>query len=255
MKFDRLVPLGTADQTVAADRATRPTTPAIGAAASSTTSTTDGAEGWPGEGGVATGGSKTPVATPPHARPEARVAVPARPVGEPADPTSGLSAALTSGLCAAPTPPLAELGFKAARLATLLGAGLPVLPGWVVPVGEGKSAMGAGVDAIRANGMAAGRVAVLAQAARSRARGGTAGRGGWAGGAGDCAVFQSAGRGWGVGGGVFLGDGGWAGRGGLGGEELLGFGVCGGSAAAGGGVRGAVGGAGTGRAGAAGDRA
>jgi pyruvate,water dikinase len=68
------------------------------------------------------------------------------------------------------TPPLARLaanggvctiGFKAARLGTALRAGLPVLPGWVVPVGAGESAMGTGVAAIRANGVGAGRVAVL----------------------------------------------------------------------------------------------
>ena len=57
-----------------------------------------------------------------------------------------------------------HIGFKAARLAAALRAGLPVLPGWVVPVAWGKSAMGAGVAAIRANGLAAGRVAVLGSA-------------------------------------------------------------------------------------------
>ena len=57
-----------------------------------------------------------------------------------------------------------EVGFKAARLAWALRAGLPVLPGWVVPVAEGKGAMGAGAGAVRANGLGAGRVAVLAQA-------------------------------------------------------------------------------------------
>ena len=55
------------------------------------------------------------------------------------------------------------VGVKAARLGAALRAGLPVLPGWVVPVGLGESAMGAGVDAIRANGVGAGRVAVLGQ--------------------------------------------------------------------------------------------
>src|SRR5690348_14716380 len=151
----RLVPL--AGQVASATSGAAPlTTPAIGATGPPTTSTTtDGAEGWPGEDGVATGGSKTPVATPLHARPGACVAAPVGPVGEPVAPASGLSAA--------PTPLFAEMGFKAARLAALLRAGLPVLPGWVVPVGEGKGAMGAGVAAIRANGVGAGRMAVLAQ--------------------------------------------------------------------------------------------
>ena len=56
-----------------------------------------------------------------------------------------------------------RIGGKAARLGAALRAGLPVLPGWVVPVGLGESAMGAGVDAVRANGMGAGRVAVLSR--------------------------------------------------------------------------------------------
>jgi len=58
-------------------------------------------------------------------------------------------------------PGIGDIGFKAARLAAALRAGLPVLPGWVVPVGLGESAMGDGVDAIRAHGVGAGRVAVL----------------------------------------------------------------------------------------------
>src|SRR5262249_51480946 len=94
---------------------------------------TIGVDRGPGEGGVATGGSKTPVATPPHARlaADTRVLGPER------------------------------IGVKADRLEAALRAGLPVLPGWVVPVGEGESARGAGVDAIRAHGVAAGRMAVL----------------------------------------------------------------------------------------------
>jgi phosphoenolpyruvate synthase/pyruvate phosphate dikinase len=55
------------------------------------------------------------------------------------------------------------VGFKAARLAAALRAGLPVLPGWVVPVGEGQRVMGLGADAVRERGAAAGRVAVLAE--------------------------------------------------------------------------------------------
>jgi pyruvate,water dikinase len=55
----------------------------------------------------------------------------------------------------------AEVGFKAARLACALGAGLPVLPGVVVPVSAGREVMRDGADAVRARGVAAGRVAVL----------------------------------------------------------------------------------------------
>jgi phosphoenolpyruvate synthase/pyruvate phosphate dikinase len=79
------------------------------------------------------------------------------PLGAVAPGASGPGAPVTA-------PPPAEIGFKAARLAAALRAGLPVLPGWVVPVGWGKGAMGAGVAAIRAKGLAAGRVAVLARA-------------------------------------------------------------------------------------------
>jgi pyruvate,water dikinase len=64
---------------------------------------------------------------------------------------------------ASPTLTVAEIGYKAARLAAALQAGLPVLPGFVVPVLEGRRVMGAGADAVRARGLAAGRVAVLAQ--------------------------------------------------------------------------------------------
>jgi pyruvate,water dikinase len=70
-----------------------------------------------------------------------------------------------AGRAAAPaTPAPAGFGFKAARLGAALRAGLPVLPGWVVPAAEGKSALGAGADAVRAGRLGAGRVAVLAQA-------------------------------------------------------------------------------------------
>lgn len=65
---------------------------------------------------------------------------------------------------AGPTPTVAEIGYKAARLAAALRAGLPVLPGIVVPVSEGRRTMGAGVNAVRTAGLGAGRVAVLAQA-------------------------------------------------------------------------------------------
>jgi phosphoenolpyruvate synthase/pyruvate phosphate dikinase len=93
-----------------------------------------GVGGGPGKDAVAAGG-KTPVATAPVAR-------------------FATDAGVLSGR---------HVGVKAARLGAAQRAGLSVLPGWIVPVGLGKSAMGAGVDAIRANGVGAGRVAVLAE--------------------------------------------------------------------------------------------
>lgn len=69
----------------------------------------------------------------------------------------------TAGAGASPTPTTAGVGFKAARLATALRAGLPVLPGWVVPVLEGQRVTGIGADAVRDRGAAAGRMAVLAE--------------------------------------------------------------------------------------------
>jgi phosphoenolpyruvate synthase/pyruvate phosphate dikinase len=62
---------------------------------------------------------------------------------------------------ASPAPTTAEVGYKAARLEAALRAGLPVLPGFVVPVREGRRAVGAGADAVREKGLGAGRVAVL----------------------------------------------------------------------------------------------
>jgi phosphohistidine swiveling domain-containing protein len=62
---------------------------------------------------------------------------------------------LTSG------PPPVIAGAKAARLSSALLAGFRVLPGWVLPVAAGRPAIGAGVAAIRADGVAAGRRAVL----------------------------------------------------------------------------------------------
>jgi phosphoenolpyruvate synthase/pyruvate phosphate dikinase len=56
---------------------------------------------------------------------------------------------------------IGHAGYKAARLGAAARAGLPVLPGWVVPVCLGKSAMGAGADAVRNRGLGAGRAAVL----------------------------------------------------------------------------------------------
>jgi phosphohistidine swiveling domain-containing protein len=53
-------------------------------------------------------------------------------------------------------------GAKAARLARAAGAGLAVLPGWVVPVREGRPALSAGAAAVRHGQPAAARRAVLA---------------------------------------------------------------------------------------------
>ncbi len=54
-----------------------------------------------------------------------------------------------------------RVGAKAARLAVALQAGLPVLPGFLIPVNEGHLALGTGVQAVRREGMQAGRRAVL----------------------------------------------------------------------------------------------
>jgi hypothetical protein len=54
------------------------------------------------------------------------------------------------------------VGAKAQRLARALHAGLPVLPGWVVPAAEGDPALAAGIAAVRQAGRPAGRRAVLA---------------------------------------------------------------------------------------------
>lgn len=63
---------------------------------------------------------------------------------------------------AAAGPGAARLvGAKAARLAVALQAGLPVLPGFLIPVNEGRLALGTGAQAVRREGMQAGRRAVL----------------------------------------------------------------------------------------------
>src|ERR1700724_4047282 len=56
------------------------------------------------------------------------------------------------------------LGAKAARLGRACAAGLPVLPGWVVPVAEAIPALDAGAAAVRAGRPAAARRAVLGRA-------------------------------------------------------------------------------------------
>ena len=53
------------------------------------------------------------------------------------------------------------IGAKAARLARAAAAGLAVLPGWMVPVAEGRPAAGAGAAAVRQGRPAAARRAVL----------------------------------------------------------------------------------------------
>ena len=55
----------------------------------------------------------------------------------------------------------ARLGAKAAGLARARHAGLPVLPGWVLPVAAGAAALGAGQAELRAGRPAAARRAVL----------------------------------------------------------------------------------------------
>jgi len=83
------------------------------------------------------------------------------PTTDSTSPAAGAGAPPTPSPAAPLTPTAAEIGYKAARLAAALRAGLPVLPGVVVPVWEGRHAMGAGADAVRARGLGAGRMAVL----------------------------------------------------------------------------------------------
>jgi phosphohistidine swiveling domain-containing protein len=74
-----------------------------------------------------------------------------------------LNEATRPGRTAGPGPAAAAglVGAKAARLARAAAAGLAVLPGWVVPVTEGRPALGAGVAAVRRGRPAAARRAVL----------------------------------------------------------------------------------------------
>lgn len=55
-----------------------------------------------------------------------------------------------------------RVGAKAARLARARQAGLPVLPGWALPVAEARAALRAGAAAVRDGNVAAARRAVLA---------------------------------------------------------------------------------------------
>ena len=72
----------------------------------------------------------------------------------PATPTNGADVSPA-------TPSSAEVGSKAERLGAALRAGLPVLPGFVVPVTEARPALQAAASAVRAHGIAAGRLEVL----------------------------------------------------------------------------------------------
>ena len=80
-----------------------------------------------------------------------------------------LNEAPRAGRSAGPGPMAADgpagsaglVGGKAARLAWAAAAGLAVLPGWVVPVAEGRPALGAGVATVRQGRAAAARRAVL----------------------------------------------------------------------------------------------
>ncbi|MGE5135619.1 MAG: PEP/pyruvate-binding domain-containing protein [Gemmatimonadota bacterium] len=91
------------------------------------------------------------------------------PLVPPSPPGSGLAAPggrllALSELAAVGPAAASQFGAKAARLAAALRSGLPVLPGWVVPVSEGRTAAQAGADALAAAGLPAGRRAVLALA-------------------------------------------------------------------------------------------
>lgn len=55
----------------------------------------------------------------------------------------------------------ADAGAKASRLSAALQAGLPVLPGWVLPVSASRTAIQAGAAAIRSEGIGAGRRGAL----------------------------------------------------------------------------------------------
>jgi pyruvate, water dikinase len=61
------------------------------------------------------------------------------------------------------TAPGREGGAKAARLSAALRAGLPVLPGWVVPCAESRPAVRAAAAVLRGGQRAAGRRAVLSR--------------------------------------------------------------------------------------------
>jgi phosphoenolpyruvate synthase/pyruvate phosphate dikinase len=77
------------------------------------------------------------------------------------DPDAQLDGAAPPGPVARPDLGARLAGDKAARLARATAVGLAVLPGWVVPVAEGRAALGAGAAAVRAGRPAAARRAVL----------------------------------------------------------------------------------------------
>jgi phosphoenolpyruvate synthase/pyruvate phosphate dikinase len=77
------------------------------------------------------------------------------------DPDARLDGAAPPGPVPRPDLGARLAGDKAARLARAAAVGLAVLPGWVVPVAEGRAALGAGAAAVRAGRPAAARRAVL----------------------------------------------------------------------------------------------
>jgi pyruvate, water dikinase len=68
-----------------------------------------------------------------------------------------------SGSASHPADATAVAGAKAARLAAALQAGLPVLPGWVVPAAESRAAVQAAAAMLRGGQFAAARRAVLSR--------------------------------------------------------------------------------------------
>ena len=113
----------------------------------------------------------------------ARAATTTRPAATNAPASSGpdiFPAPATSGADASPAPTPAEIGFKAARLAAALRAGLPVLPGLVVPVAEARAfARMPRRRPCAPSGIAAGRLEVSARSLDPALVSGTAASGGW----------------------------------------------------------------------------
>ena len=100
--------------------------------------------------------------------------VPLAAAGQTASPTTAGAAVLRAtradGFPTTPAPGTAgspaipsssEIGYKAARLAAALRAGLPVLPGFVVTAAEARPFLQAAASAVCAQGIAAGRLEVL----------------------------------------------------------------------------------------------
>ncbi|MBV9384466.1 MAG: hypothetical protein JOY82_19430 [Streptosporangiaceae bacterium] len=114
-------------------------------------------------GAAAANDAPPPDAPPPGARPPDAGPPDAGPPG--AGPLAHLAPPSGADCASGPTTGAeadpAFLGAKAERLWRALEAGLPVLPGWVVPARCARPALRAGAAAIRARGIAAGRRAVL----------------------------------------------------------------------------------------------